>query len=93
MKTLPVTPVETLATAPRAAAPATRRPGIVPPWLQRPDRNPGIVPPWLRDRPVMPSEPVADDVPRILGSAQPTLYEPTPIVLDPETPRIWGVRG
>ena len=91
MKTLPVRPVETLATAPAAPA-RTGNPGIVPPWL-RPElnRNPGIVPPWLQGRPVGPDEPVADDVPRILGAAQPTVFDPTPLVpeLDPETPRIW----
>lgn len=90
MKLLPVTPVETLATV-RAAAPTSHNPGIVPPWLQHPERNrnPGIVPPWLQGRPVGPTHPVADDVPRILGIAQPTVYEPNPIVVDPETPRIW----
>jgi hypothetical protein len=65
-------------------------PGIVPPWLQRPDRNPGIVPPWLQGRPVGPTVPVDDDTPRILGAMQPTVYEPTPITPDPEVPRIWG---
>jgi hypothetical protein len=75
------------------AAPARdRNPGIVPPWLQHPGkgRNPGIVPPWLQGRPVQPTHPVGDDVPRILGAAEPTLFDPTPIVVDPETPRIWG---
>ena len=29
---------------------ANRNPGIVPPWLSKPQpRNPGIVPPWLED--------------------------------------------
>lgn len=29
-------------------ATANRNPGIVPPWLSKPEpRNPGIVPPWL----------------------------------------------
>lgn len=91
MKTLPVIPVETLTAAPRPFTPPNGNPGIVPPWLQHPDRrNPGIVPPWLQGRPVGPTEPVADDVPRILGgaAAQPTVYEPLPINLDPETPRI-----
>ncbi len=64
-------------------------PGIMPPWLQKPDRNPGIVPPWLQGRPVGPSIPVDDDTPRILGSAAPTVYEPTPVEPDPDTPRIW----
>ena len=80
MKTLPVTPVETLAAAHRAVAPATdRNPGIVPPWLQHPNRNPGIVPPWLQGRPVGPTHPVGDDVPRILGGGAPTLFDRTPV--------------
>lgn len=79
MKTLPVIPVETLASI-RAAAPAPdRNPGIVPPWLQHAGRNPGIVPPWLQvPTPVQPDEPVADDVPRILGAADPTAFDPQP---------------
>ena len=48
MKTLPVSPVETLATTVRPVAPApVRNPGIVPPWLQGHGSNTGIVPPWL----------------------------------------------
>lgn len=90
MKTLPVTPVETLASVRTAAPGRTTNPGVVPPWL-RPElnRNPGIVPPWLQERPVAPDHPVADDVPRILGIAQPTVFEPLPVVPDPGTPRIW----
>lgn len=91
MKTLPVTPVDALAQTPRAAAtdPAARRnPGIVPPWLQHPDRNPGIVPPWLGDV-VQPTVPVGDDEPRILSAFQSTVYDPTPVEFDPDTPRIW----
>ena len=64
-------------------------PGIVPPWLQHPDRNPGIVPPWLQGRPVGPTTPVDDGTPRILGSAAPTVYDPEPIVVDPDAPHIW----
>lgn len=90
MKMLPVIPVETLANQIRAAAPTgNRNPGIVPPWLQKPDRNPGIVPPWLQDRPVGPVEPVPDDVPRIFA-AQPTVYDPQPVEIDPDMPRIMG---
>lgn len=88
MKTLPVIPVEALAQATRPAAP-NRNPGIVPPWLQQASRNPGIVPPWLQGRPVGPAKPVADDVPRILAAATPTMYEPLPVQVDPEVPRIW----
>jgi hypothetical protein len=55
----------------------------------RPTRNPGIVPPWLQYPPVAPDEPVADDVPRILGAAQPTAYDPLPVLVDDDVPRIW----
>jgi hypothetical protein len=72
MQTLPVIPVETLAPALRS----TR------------NGNPGIVPPWLQHPHVGPDQPVADDVPRILGAMQPTVYEPLPIVIDDELPRI-----
>ena len=90
MQTLPVIPVETLATALRAAADTGNdNPGIVPPWLDRP-RNPGIVPPWLQHPPATPDEPVTDDQPRILGAASPTIFEPLPIVIDDDEPRIWG---
>lgn len=88
MNTLPVIPVDAFASARMAR---NGNPGIVPPWLQRTDRNPGIVPPWLQGRPVGPDEPVADDVPRILGAAQRTVFEPLPIDLDPETPRTWRI--
>jgi hypothetical protein len=86
MQTLPVTPVETLATALRTAAPRNENPGIVPPWLAaprpaNPGKNPGIVPPWLlQPQPVQPDEPVADDVPRILGSANPTGFDREPVL-------------
>lgn len=91
MQTLPVIPVETLAVAARPVAPGNGNPGIVPPWLTpTPTRNPGIVPPWLQHPPVAPDEPVGDDVPRILGAAQPTVFEPQPIVGDDDQPRIWG---
>lgn len=95
MKTNSIMPIGGV-TAARTAAAASRNPGIVPPWLQHPGkgRNPGIVPPWLQGHPVGPTHPVADDVPRILGIAQPTVYEPQPITLpvleDPEEPRIWA---
>lgn len=79
MQLLPITPVKSSTPVLPVEPHANRNPGIVPPWLQRPVRNPGIVPPWLQDRPVGPSEPVADDVPRILGSSA-TGYDPAPIV-------------
>ena len=113
MKTLPVTPVETLAMLRTAASAPTRNPGIVPPWLQARSgdgivppwleasmltvrtaaagvgRNPGIVPPWLQvGRPVAPDSPVGDDVPRILGGVEVTSWDPTPVEVDPNTPRI-----
>lgn len=93
MKTLPVIPVETLATTLRMAAPTDGNTGIVPPWLQQPTRNPGIVPPWLQGRPVGPTEPVDEDTPRIFtpNGVQATVFDPTPVdpELDPDTPRIW----
>lgn len=90
MQTLPVTPVETLALAVRSAS--NGNPGIVPPWLDVP-RNPGIVPPWLQHPVVGPDVPVGDDDPRIFATAaaQPTTFEPLPIVIDPDTPRIWPI--
>lgn len=80
MKTLPVIPVETLASTRRAISAATDNTGIVPPWLI-PSRNPGIVPPWLQDRLVGPTHPVSDDTPRILGGAA-TGFDPTPVEVD-----------
>lgn len=95
MKTLPVTPVETLATQPRTAAARTDNTGIVPPWMDNGDRNlrnrnPGIVPPWLLHPVVQPDQPVDRDVPRILGADQPTGFDPKPVDVDDDTPRIWG---
>lgn len=90
MKTLPVTPVETLATQQRTVAARTQNTGIVPPWLDTSNRNPGIVPPWLLNPIVGPDTPVDTDVPRILGAAQATGYDPKPIDVDIDTPRIWG---
>lgn len=53
-------------------------PGIVPPWLAKPDapnRNGGIVPPWLE---------------RAAMAAHPTLIEPgEPPVTDDQVPHIW----
>ena len=95
MTTSPITPIANVPTAWMTVAAPTNT-GIVPPWLQHPvkGKNPGIVPPWLQGRPVGPTHPVADDVPRILGIAQPTVFEPSPIVLpvmpDPDEPRIWA---
>lgn len=92
MRILPVTPIEILATAPTRA---NGNPGIVPASLQHPaDRparaerypNTGIVPPWMLDRVVGPDHPVASDVPRILGSATPTVFDPTPV--QPDVPHI-----
>lgn len=78
MQTLPCTPVETLAPLSARNLQAAA------------NRNPGIVPPWLQGRPVAPEAPVGDDVPRILGGAAPTAYDPAPIV-DEDTPRIWAI--
>ena len=103
MKTLPVIPVEALAVAPThhsggnsgIVPPWMQVPGtddgVVPPWLETTaeNRNPGIVPPWLQvPRPIGPKEPVADDVPRIFGGASPTVYDPTPVDVEPGVPRI-----
>lgn len=93
MTTSSIAPIANVPTAWMTVA-ADRNTGIVPPWLQHPvkGKNPGIVPPWLQGRPVGPTHPVADDVPRILGIAAPTVYEPSPVQLpvidDPELPRI-----
>ena len=86
---------------PIAPLPPTDNTGIVPPWLEagaaRPGagRNPGIVPPWLQNpggvHPVAPDQPVGPDVPRILGIDTPTAFDPTPIVADPDMPRILPV--
>jgi hypothetical protein len=89
MKTLPVTPVETLATQ-RTAAARTDNTGIVPPWMDTANRNPGIVPPWLLHPVVQPEQPVDTDVPRILGADHATGYDPQPVDIDDNTPRIWG---
>ncbi|MCB0879585.1 MAG: hypothetical protein KDC46_11490 [Thermoleophilia bacterium] len=54
-------------------------PGIVPPWLANPNKNPGIVPPWLLHPVVGPDTPIGDDEPGILGAANPTTFDPTPV--------------
>ena len=72
MKTLPVIPVETLASTRRAISAATDNTGIVPPWLI-PSRNPGIVPPWL----------IGDETPRILPVDSPNATVQTTFVREP----------
>ncbi len=79
MQTLPVIPV-----AARAAS--NGNPGIVPPWLADRGKNPGIVPPWLQHPIVLPVEP---EVVRP-AAATTTGFDPQPIDVDEDTPRIWG---
>lgn len=51
-----------------------------------PNGNPGIVPPWLLP-PAQGAPPAGDHTPRrVMGAANPTVYDPEPPPTDPEHP-------